>query len=337
MTEVTAGFGAVQEIIGSPRLFGEDVVDTYFISQYDLDPNVDGDFSDALFVAPEDLQRFYNPDGTLVDPSLLIQPEPGFLDVNGNEFNNLTVTATWSRSTLNRGRLATRGASQSLSLEVTVPAGSDLEFYKLRYNAQRFFPITNKWIVRLRTELGYGGGFGDTDELPFFENFFGGGFGSVRGFQSNTLGPRSTPAQLYVTTNPTVDLDTQVGDTYVHPTDGIIELCSADADANGICDDTGIEINAYVVPFDKDGRINVPNLGTGQLAAQFYDLDTDPFGGNILVEGSAELLFPLPFVKDQRSLRSAFYFDIGNVFSDNCGSTQINCSDIDFNELRLVP
>ena len=42
--------------------------------------------------------------------------------------------------------------------------------------------------------------------------------------------------------------------------------------------------------------------------------DTDPFGGNLLVEGSIELVFPTPFVKDRRSMRTAFFIDAGNVF-----------------------
>jgi outer membrane protein insertion porin family len=39
--------------------------------------------------------------------------------------------------------------------------------------------------------VGYGDGFGDFDQLPFFENFFAGGTRSVRGFRDNTLGPRT--------------------------------------------------------------------------------------------------------------------------------------------------
>ena len=39
-----------------------------------------------------------------------------------------------------------------------------------------------------------------------------------------------------------------------------------------------------------------------------------PFGGDVLVEGSAEVLFPLPFIKDQRSVRTGVVLDFGNVF-----------------------
>ena len=53
-----------------------------------------------------------------------------------------------------------------------------------------------------------------------------------------------------------------------------------------------------------------------------------------MVEGSAELLFPLPFIKKIDMLRSAFFFDVGNVFSSDCASYQINCYEIDAGELR---
>ena len=62
--------------------------------------------------------------------------------------------------------------------------------------------------------------------------------------------------------------------------------------------------------------------------------DPDPFGGNVLVEGGAELLFPLPFIKDRSKLRSAFFVDAGNVFNTNCARNQINCFDVDAGELR---
>jgi len=55
----------------------------------------------------------------------------------------------------------------------------------------------------------------------------------------------------------------------------------------------------------------------------------------VLVTGSAELLFPLPFVKDQRSLRTAFFVDAGQVYSTNCGASQVNCTDVDLSNLSV--
>ena len=52
------------------------------------------------------------------------------------------------------------------------------------------------------------------------------------------------------------------------------------------------------------------------------------------MEASAELIFPLPFIKDRSQLRSAFFVDVGNVFDTTCSASQINCFDVDANELR---
>ena len=237
-------------------------------------------------------------------PEYLTPPaEPGFLDENGDNFLNWTITSSWSQSTLNRGRMATRGAANSVALEVAMP-GSDLEFYKLTYRGEIFFPIRGAWTLRLRGELGYGDGYGDTTELPFYEHFYAGGFGSVRGFESNTLGPRSTPAELYNSRQAVTELDP----------DG------TPADLSDV-----LGYPASVVD---------PVTGERKIIVQTLNDDPDPFGGNVLIEGSAELLFPLPFIKDRSKLRSAFFVDMGNVFNTNCSSFQINCFDVDADELR---
>lgn len=49
-----------------------------------------------------------------------------------------------------------------------------------------------------------------------------------------------------------------------------------------------------------------------------------------------EVLFPMPFVKDQRSLRTSVFWDVGNVFDTNCAAAaeaKGNCSDIDFGDM----
>ncbi len=183
-TEVEAGDGAVQEIIASPRP-REIVNDDWFAGYYESQQTTAG------YLQSEVVLPLYDSQGNLLPNTFFSNPEdfgygPGFLDEQGDTFDNYTATISWTQSTLNRGRMATRGASQSLSLELTVP-GSDLNYYKLIYNGQIFFPLTRSLTLRLRTELGYGDGIGD-DEIPFFNHFYSGGFGSVRGFKSNTLG-----------------------------------------------------------------------------------------------------------------------------------------------------
>lgn len=112
-----------------------------------------------------------------------------FMEEEGNSFVNYFLSGSWRRSTLNRGVLPTDGYSHSLSLDVAVP-GSDLTFYKTSYKTNYYFPLTDsqRWVVRLRGEIGYGDGYGDRSRMPFYEHYYAGGFGSVRGYEANSLG-----------------------------------------------------------------------------------------------------------------------------------------------------
>lgn len=71
--------------------------------------------------------------------------------------------------------------------------GSDLEYFKVAYKQEHYFPLSSDFTFRLLGEVAYGDGYGGTDDLPFFEHYYGGGSASVRGFRDNTLGPRDTP------------------------------------------------------------------------------------------------------------------------------------------------
>jgi outer membrane protein insertion porin family len=191
-----------------------------------------------------------------------------FLNENGDESLNYKMNLSWTSSTLNRGIFPTRGRQQTIGLEVAVPA-SDLYFFKLQYDGQMYFPLTQRLSGKLRAQIGYGDGYGDTESLPFYEHFYAGGFGSVRGFEQNTLGPRST--------EPMIDPD-----------------------------------------------------GAGPLPPQpVYGGDPEPFGGNLLVEAGAEIIFPLPFLKDDRAFRSVLFFDAGQVFNTECPQVSEICEDFD--------
>jgi len=112
-----------------------------------------------------------------------------FIAKNGNEFDNFSLTASFSHDTRNRTVFATRGSAQTLASNITVP-GSDLEYYKLNYDTKFYISMTQNLTLLLHSDLAYGDGYGDTDELPFFERYFAGGLRTVRAYNTNSLGPR---------------------------------------------------------------------------------------------------------------------------------------------------
>ena len=96
--------------------------------------------------------------------------------------------------------------------------------------------MTDALTLTYRGRVGYGDGYGETDDLPLFEKFTAGGVRSVRGFEGNSLGP---------------------------------------VDSNG-----------------------------------------DPFGGNLQVLSTTELLIPVEALGSSETFRLGVYWDVGNVFAD---------------------
>lgn len=109
----------------------------------------------------------------------------------GTQFDDLLLTTGYTDDSRDKATFPTKGGLQSLRGEVSVP-GSDLQFFRLTYTHRQYIPLARRFVLSLNTNLGYGEGWGSTETLPFFENFFAGGPGSVRGWEENTLGPRET-------------------------------------------------------------------------------------------------------------------------------------------------
>jgi outer membrane protein insertion porin family len=149
----------------------------------------------------------------------------GVLDDKERDFFTLDFTSSWSRDTRNHFLNPTRGSSQRLGIEASLPL-SDRQFYKLYYRAAKYWPIWGDLVFSVRGDLGYGdsydnydstskatpvlddeGGWPESDNynclldevttldtgLPFFEHFYGGGVRDIRGFEDNTLGPKDSP------------------------------------------------------------------------------------------------------------------------------------------------
>jgi len=115
-----------------------------------------------------------------------------FVVDNGDTYDDVVGTVAWVDDNRNKSALfADRGSYSSVSTEFTAP-GSDLQYYKLNLRHQKFIPLTRHWTLSLNGELGLGDGYGDDDDLPFFNHFFAGGVSSIRGFEDNSLGPKDS-------------------------------------------------------------------------------------------------------------------------------------------------
>jgi outer membrane protein insertion porin family len=237
--------------------------------------------------------------------------EEGFLDKYGDTFNDAQMSVFWVKSTLNRGVLPDRGASQRISAEMTLPGG-DLEYFKLDYDAQFYKALTNSLTLRVHGRIGYAETYGQTDRLPFFENFYGGGFGSVRGFERNSLGPRSTVQESV---------------------DRIAFAAWDDINGDGKQTENELSNPALILCTDAARCLNVGKIITTR-SFEDYGRRRGAFGGNVILEGGAEILFPLPFIKDQRSLQSTLFLDAGNVFDTHCGAQQRNCYGVGVDNIK---
>ena len=145
----------------------------------------------------------------------------GQLDDKERDFRTYDFTASWSRDSRNHFLNPTRGSSQRLSLETSLP-GSSRQFYKLFYRYAKYIPIWADLVFSFHGDVGYGDAYDNYDStsqatpvdidlpegferecldeevisldtgLPFFEHFYGGGVRDIRGFEDNTLGPKDT-------------------------------------------------------------------------------------------------------------------------------------------------
>ena len=124
-------------------------------------------------------------------PTRLIQ----YVNVFGAKSNSLLGTIGWGRNSLDSVIYTTSGSVQNATAEISLPVFG-MRYYKLDYLQQWFHPLSPDITLMLHGEAGIAGGYGGK-ELPFFKNFYAGGSGSVRGYDSNSLGPRdSTDAVL---------------------------------------------------------------------------------------------------------------------------------------------
>lgn len=110
-------------------------------------------------------------------------------DKYGDNPMTVALTLGWSRDSRDNSLAPTRGVYQRLNGEFALP-GFDIQYYKATYQYQQYIPLSRTWTLAFNGEVGWGDVYGKTDEFPFFKNFYAGGIGSVRGYNSGSLGPK---------------------------------------------------------------------------------------------------------------------------------------------------
>jgi outer membrane protein insertion porin family len=115
-----------------------------------------------------------------------------FVTQFGETSNTFRTNLSFARDTRDSFTWPTKGWLNEMGVEIGLPP-ADLKYYRANYQSQWFFtPERFSWLtLMLNGEIGYADGYGGKP-LPFFKNFYAGGVGSVRGFETATLGPRDT-------------------------------------------------------------------------------------------------------------------------------------------------
>ncbi|MEO7056353.1 MAG: outer membrane protein assembly factor BamA [Caldimonas sp.] len=104
----------------------------------------------------------------------------------GESSYSIPLTIGWSRDNRDSALVPTAGRFTRVNVDYA-PIG-DAKFLRVNLQGQQYFAISRAFTYGVNAEIGYGRGFGNRP-YPIFKNFYGGGLGTVRGFDQGSLGP----------------------------------------------------------------------------------------------------------------------------------------------------
>lgn len=126
---------------------------------------------------------------TTIEPGdLLPKAYEDYAEEFGRTSNTIPLTLGWTRDSRDSSLVPSRGRLMRVNGEMSL--WGDARYAKTNLQLQQYIPLTRQYTLAFNAELGYGKGLGGRP-YPVFKNFFGGGLGSVRGFEGGTLGPTS--------------------------------------------------------------------------------------------------------------------------------------------------
>jgi outer membrane protein insertion porin family len=202
----------------------------------------------------------------------------------GPSNTNFFLTLGWARDGRDSFIYPTKGSYHRATSDVGLPA-ADLEYYKLTYQYQRYFPLTSHISFMLNGEFGYGDGYSGKP-LPFFKNFYAGGPNSVRGFKSFTIGPKDANG------------DPRGGSRKVV---GNAELLMP---LPGLWNDRSVRVSAFVDTGNVGDKIETDLY---RVSAGVALLWVSPIG-------PLKLIYGVPIRKQPDDEEQKFQFTIGGIF-----------------------
>jgi len=202
----------------------------------------------------------------------------------GSQNDAIIGTVGWVRDGRDSLIYPTTGTLQRATGEIGLP-GASLEYQKLTYQYQRYFPLTRQYTLMLNGEIGFGDG-RNGYPLPFFKNFFAGGVNSVRGYRNASLGPKD------VNGNPQGASHRVVGNMeFLFP-------------FPGLQNDRSVRIGAFV---DAGMIANSFDGGAFRYSTGMSLFWSSPFG-------PLKISFAAPLNADSTDRKQAFQFTFGGAF-----------------------
>jgi len=120
--------------------------------------------------------------GTLLPISFL-----DYANQYGYDSTSVPLTVGWGRDRRDSALAPNSGRYQRANVEWSV--AGDARYLRSTYQYQEFIPLNKQFTVAFNAEVGWGVAVGGRS-YPAFKNFYGGGLGSVRGFEQGSLGPQ---------------------------------------------------------------------------------------------------------------------------------------------------
>ena len=129
-----------------------------------------------------------------------------YRDAFGPSSTSVPLTIGWSRDSRDSALVPTVGRLMSFNFDWSV--GGDTRYLRSVAKYQQYFPLSKQLTLGINAEAGWGKGLGGRP-YPFFKNFYGGGLGTVRGFDQNSLGPIDVTG-AYIGGNRRVNVNTEL-------------------------------------------------------------------------------------------------------------------------------